>query len=116
MAISVEDYQLLEFFGVEPQLADRHLPWTYNDATYHVQVADIATTFTVSPSYGDVTLNVHRGAEEMVHFSARRVDDIRIVADANYEALQIDLGKNGQVTVRLRPTFELRQRWSAPVR
>ncbi len=116
MPISVQEYELLEFFGVEPQLVDHDIPWTYNDATYHLEMPDVATTFTVSPSYGDVTLVIRRGAEEIVHFSARQVDDIRLVADANYEALQIDLGKNGQVTVRIRPTFELRQRWSAPIR
>ena len=117
MPISVLDFELLEFFGVEPQLADQDSPWTYNSATYHVMVADMATTFTVSPSHGDVSLVVRKGVEEVVHFSARQVDDIRLIADADAddEALQIDLGRNGQVKVRLRPSFELGQWWSAPL-
>ena len=111
------DYELLEFFGVEPSFLDpvAEVGWHYNCVTYRLPLNDYAVEFGVSPACGAVTLIVSQGERTFFHFSARETIDVRVLADASYEALEITIGDGGRVLLRLRPSVEIRQIWAQRV-
>ncbi|KAA9353045.1 hypothetical protein [Larkinella humicola] len=60
MAVNVfpEDYDLISFFEVEPEVLDTDVPWFYNTITFQKQYADELLYCTFSPAYGDLDLTL----------------------------------------------------------
>ncbi len=54
--ISVEEWQLLSFFEVEPQRSDPLSPWLYDDSVYVVINGDTTLSCAIHPAYRDVRL------------------------------------------------------------
>lgn len=118
MGITAEEHELLEFFGVEPEVPDAEWGggWDYLGATYKVDVGEVHVEFGVNPYHSDVSLVVTRADQYLLNFVAHNVDDVRVIAEQQYEALEIRLGEHESLILRLRPRFECRQRWSAHLR
>jgi len=55
-SITAQDWELLSFFEIEPELLDPDAPWVYNDALYNVIFEQNLVSFAVQPSYRDVRL------------------------------------------------------------
>ncbi len=111
MGITATEYELLEFFGVEPTLSDPDNPggWYYNCAVYRIGSGCFAIEFEVSPSYGDVSVVVRNGESKWFEFSARNVDDVRVLADPSWEAVEISLRKGSKILMKTRPNLEITQ-------
>jgi len=105
--ISVEEWQLLAFFEVEPTRADADEAWPYNDFTYVTVVGDMQITFGVAPAYRGFTLTVERCGTKLIELSALSIMDIRYHNEASSEWLEILLSSEQRLDLRLRPAFSL---------
>jgi len=46
-SITAQDWELLSFFEIEPELLDPDAPWVYNDALYNVICEQNLVSFAV---------------------------------------------------------------------
>lgn len=108
--ISAEDFELLSFFEVEPELMDTETPWAYNDAVYHVSKNDLHLSFAIQPSCKDVRLILKQDKHILYELNAMAVLDVRIHADKDNEVLEIIASENESITLRLKPFLSIKQK------
>jgi hypothetical protein len=111
--ITATELQLLECFGVEPQLLDPTDPWCYNDAAYRVEVDGYSVSFAVAPAYQDVRIIVSRGERRIFEFNSMGVRDVRVIDEPGVDAVEVILGQQSSLRLQLRPVFEITQRFDA---
>ena len=105
--ITAEEWQLLSFFEVHPELRDCDVPWCYNDALYTVQQGEFKLSFAISPSYRDVRLILmHRGTR-LYELNAMGVKDVRYRNENKVEELQIEISDLESLSLQLKPHIEL---------
>jgi hypothetical protein len=107
--ITAEEWELLSFFEVEPQLTDPGDPWDFNTALYVIDTAEWRVEFSVSPWHRDFTLEIDSSRGRFFEFTGLDVDDIRVSPDDKDE-LEIVLSPRHKMTLRIRPTLQIRQR------
>jgi hypothetical protein len=111
--IIAQELELLECFGVEPQLLDPGVPWRYNDALYVVEVDGLSVSFAVQPAYRDVRLIVSRGGQRLYELNAVGVADVRIIDELGRDIVEVRLSEREWLRVQVRPTFEITQGFDA---
>lgn len=86
-----EDWELMSFFEVEPQLLDSNLevPWFYNTITFQKQYADELLYCTFSPSYGDLDLTVVRNQKVKLRLDLHHIEEVVVLKDPSGEHLKI---------------------------
>jgi hypothetical protein len=102
--VTVEEFELLSFFGVEPKRADGNVPWPYNDFTYQVSLDEYAVEFVIHPAYKDLSFTLSRNSAELYTFTALSVDDVRYHNHPDREVLEIAISGRQSIWLRLRPT------------
>jgi len=107
--ISAEEVELLSFFEVEPQLADRDIPWPYNDFSYQVALGAYDVTFGICPAHKDLSFSIRHNGAELYKFVALSVKDVRYHRDAETETLEIAISDRESIWLRLRPTVLVTQ-------
>jgi hypothetical protein len=112
--ISAEEWQLLSFFEVEPELTDIDVPWCYNDALYQVQQGDLTLSVAIAPSYRDVRLILKNRGKRVYELNAMGVRDVRYCKEDTVETLKIDISVRESLTLRLKPSIELTHRIEQP--
>lgn len=110
--VSVQEWQLLSFFEVEPTLLDSGVPWSFNDALYLVQQGGISLSFAIAPNYRDVRLILSLGGTQVFEFSGKGVEDVRYEKDGSLEALRIIMHDRSSLRIRVKPKIELFQEYS----
>ncbi|WML58098.1 hypothetical protein [Neobacillus sp. PS2-9] len=86
MAIFPEENDFLSLFECEPTLLDntsKDLPFYYNKATYRFSNGEEDFIVTLSPSYGEVKIQVNQRATKRLLslLDLKRVDKFEITAD-----------------------------------
>jgi hypothetical protein len=107
--ITVQEWQLLGCFGVEPQLLEPNVPWCYNDAAYVVEVDGLSVSFAVQPAYRDVRLIVRRDDQPLYELNAVGIEDMRVLDEPGRDIVEVRLSKREWLRVQLRPRFEITQ-------
>ena len=107
--VSVEELELLSFFEVEPERADRDTPWPYNDFTYQFSVGDYAISFSIAPAYKDLSLSVAHNGADIYGFKGLSVKDVRYHKDSDVETLEIVVSDRDTIWLRLRPSLLITQ-------
>jgi hypothetical protein len=107
--ISGEEWQLLSFFEVEPELREANELWCYNDALYKVQQGDIELSVAIAPAYRDVRIVLKHCDVRIYELNAMAIRDIRYRKDDATETLEIDLGICQGISLRIKPQIELLQ-------
>lgn len=107
--VSVEELELLGFFEVEPSRADPDTPWPYNELTYALSVGQHVVSFTISPSYRDLSLSVIGAGTLIYSFKGRSIKDVRYHKDADVETLEIVVSDRDTIWFRLRPNLAITQ-------
>lgn len=105
--VTIEEWQLLSFFEVEPQLLDADVPWLYNTATYEVEQGPFSLKFSVAPGNYDVRIVLRHDGHLLYELNAILVKDIRYKADVNPEQLEILINDHETLGFRLKPHIEL---------
>ena len=67
--LTVQEWELLSFFEVEPELQD-DAPWAYNDALYTVHQGSLKFTFALAPAYCDVRIILAYGETRIYELNA----------------------------------------------
>jgi hypothetical protein len=90
MAVNVfpDDYELISFFEVEPDVLDADIPWFYNTLTFQKQCADELLYCTFSPAYGDIDLTLSRDQKAKITLNLHNIKSIEILKDSNGEHLK----------------------------
>lgn len=105
--VTVEEWQLLSFFEVEPKLLDADAPWFYNTATYKVEQGPFSLKFSIAPAGFDVRIVLRHGGHLLYKLNAILVKDVRYKADVNDERLEILINDHESLGFRLKPHIEL---------
>jgi hypothetical protein len=108
--ITVEEFELLSFFAVEPVRADGDVPWPYNDFTYRISLDEYSVEFGIHPAYKDLSFSISRKGSELYTFSALSVHDVRYHNHPDREVLEIVVSSRDSIWLRLRPTVLVAQR------
>jgi hypothetical protein len=111
--ITAQEWELLSFFEVEPELLDPSVPWMYNDALYRVARNGQHLTFAVQPSCRDVRLVLSTGEKTLYELTARGVDDVLYRKDDGVETIEIRLDQRNSVLLSLKPQIQICQEWTS---
>ncbi len=109
--ITAQEWQLLSFFEVAPELLDSDVPWIYNDALYCVTHDRLILSFAVQPSYRDVRLMLTTDGQTVYELSAMGVDDVCYRKEDGIETIEIRMDQRHSVFLSLKPHFQIRQKW-----
>ncbi|MEC4806818.1 MAG: hypothetical protein SAJ12_21595 [Jaaginema sp. PMC 1079.18] len=109
--ISIEDWQLLSFFEVEPTLLDKDVPWLYNDSTYLFEQGEISLSFSIQPSYRDVGIILSQRNLVISEYNLFGVEDVIYEKNKKSEILIVKVSENSQIILRLRPSILITQRF-----
>ena len=108
--ITATELELLGCFGVEPQLRDS-VVWFYNEANYSVVVGEYTVSFTLQPSYRDVSIRVWYADRVTFELTATSVTDVRVIDETGIDTVEIQLTPYHLLTMQLRPFFQITQRF-----
>jgi hypothetical protein len=106
-SITAQEWELLSFFEVEPELTDSDVPWVYNDALCCVQRDDFAISVAIAPAYKDVRIIFSHREVKLYELNAMNVKDLRYEAEGGIELLEIEINEVDSLTLRLKPQIEL---------
>ena len=59
--LSIDEYDLVQFFSALPRQLDKGVPWTYNDSVYEDSDSQLHRSFAIAPSVKDVRILVTAG-------------------------------------------------------
>jgi hypothetical protein len=103
--ISVDEYDLLEFFGTIPAQCDAGLPWMYNDSAYEVTDGNTQMSFALVPSSKDVRILLKKGDSSLYELNAMSVDDVKLHDDKRCKSLEVIVSPRESIWLRLKPTI-----------
>jgi hypothetical protein len=108
-SLSIQEWQLLSFFEVEPRLIDRDVPWAFNTAVYDATVGAYRVTLTIAPAYSDFQLQVRSADSTLLDISAKGITDIRYVKSSAGEIIEFLVRPKHLIELRLRPVPYFRE-------
>ena len=106
-AVTAEEWQVLSFFEVEPQLRDPDEPWCYNDAVYIVERGDHRLNFALAPAYRDVRIILTHKNTRLYEFNSMSVQDVRYSDERGDETLEIIISDRERILLRVKPYIEI---------
>jgi|JI9StandDraft_1071089.scaffolds.fasta_scaffold31211_2 hypothetical protein len=109
--ITAQEWELLWFFEVEPELLDAGVPWIYNDALYRVTRNSCTLTFAVQPAYRDVRLILSVDGQTGYELSAMGVDDVVYRKEGCNETLEVQLAPHNSLLLSMKPHIRIHQVW-----
>jgi hypothetical protein len=107
--ITALEWELLACLGVEPQLSEAEVPWSYNDAVYEVEVDGLSISFAVQPWHRDVRIIVRRGDRRFYELNAVGVADVRVLNEPGRDIVEVRLSEREWLRVQVQPSFEITQ-------
>lgn len=107
--ISAEDYELLGFFEVEPEMMEPDDPWPYNDSVYKVKKEGLSLSFAIHPSYKDVRLIIKQNENTIYELNAVGVNDVKISENKSKEYLEIVISERESLILKLKPFITVSQ-------
>lgn len=105
--LTVEEWQLLSFFEVEPTLQDQDVPWCYNDALYEVVRGELKLSFAVAPAYRDLRVILKHRDQKVYELNSMNVKDVVYDKSNGKERLTVQLCDHANIILSLRPSIEL---------
>lgn len=113
-SVTVEEVELLSFFGVVPKLRDPGEPWIYNDALYEASVEGSSVSFALAPSYKDVRLIVTSNDTAIYEFNGVGVHDVRYHSDGGRETLEVQINERDRLWLKIRPSIRVQHESREP--
>jgi hypothetical protein len=105
--VSVEELELLGFFGVEPKRLDLSVPWPYNDFLYEVKQGEMSLTFAVAPAYRDVRIIWKSGSVSLYELNAVGVEDVKYHNDSGRETIEVAISRRNKLWLRILPNISI---------
>jgi len=105
--VSVEELELLTFFGVEPKRLDANVPWPYNDFLYEVDQGEMSLSFALAPAYRDVRIVWKSGSVALYELNAVGVEDVRYHNDSGRETIEVVISQRDKLWLRILPKIQI---------
>ena len=102
-SLSVNEYDLLNFFNAAPAQSDEGLPWEYSDSAYEAGDSHLRVCFAIAPAVKDITIRLTIAGAFVSEFSALGVQDVRHRHAKGREQLEVVVTPRDSVWRSLRP-------------
>ncbi len=109
--LTVEELDLITFFECEPKMANNDVPWRYNDSVYVYSSRGESISFAIAPEYRDVRLIFSGTQGTHFEFNAMSVHDVRYRSETGREYLEVIVSKTFSMTLCLKPTIRIIQKY-----
>ena len=107
--LSVDEYDLLNFFATGPKPVAPDICWNYNCNEYVVENGAMQVSFTIEPSSKYVSLLMHVAGALVFEFSAQGVEDLKYHRDKAGESLEVVTAPQNSIWLTIKPTIAIRQ-------
>ena len=107
MNVTAEEWQVLSFFEVQPELSDPDEPWCYNDAVYVIERDGHRLSFALAPAYRDVRIILTYKNTRLYEFNSMSVQDVRYKDERGDETLEVIVSDRERVLLRVKPHIEI---------
>lgn len=105
--ITAEEWELLNFFEVEPELRDPDVVWMFNDAAYSLHQDGIDLSVAIAPSYRDLRIILRCGQRVLFELNAMSVGDVRVRTEKRQSFLEVVVDDDTSVRVEVRPSLKV---------
>ncbi|MCU0415007.1 MAG: hypothetical protein MUE91_11510 [Ignavibacteriaceae bacterium] len=109
MDISIEEWELMSFFEVEPKKLDKDVIWFYNFNEYKISNGDFELIFSIEPCSADVFILLKRNETISYQLHARYIQDIRLIKDKRGEMLEIIINSRDRILLKINPDIVILQ-------
>jgi hypothetical protein len=110
-----ELYELAYFFGVEPEVMDRDVPWFYNCLTYRASFGDDEVECQIEPGYRQLVVVWVRSGALIARLEMQGIESLRIETERNVHRLVADFGSRGPLDFELQVNPSVHIRWGNQV-
>ncbi|MEM9542655.1 MAG: hypothetical protein AAGA60_24585 [Cyanobacteria bacterium P01_E01_bin.42] len=114
-AVSIEQWELLLFFEVEPEFYEPNDVWPYTTACYRVQQGEISLEFSIYPACRDIQIILEVQGNCFYELGALEIEDVRYFKNAEREILEISLTKCDRLLLQVRPNIKIWQEIAAEI-
>lgn len=104
-ALTLQQGDLERFFCIEAPRSEPGIPWRHSRRTYSGAYEHLQVQLHILPATGEVALTIEVEGFPIYRLDAQRAADVRIHQDTDQEILEITLGEDDRVFVRLRPSI-----------
>ena len=110
--LSVNEYDLVSFFGILPIQLDPDVPWVYNDSLYEAADGDLHLSFAITPSVRNVRVVLKSREATVYELNAMGILDVRHHNDKGRESLELLISSQHSVWLRLKPGISINQEFT----
>lgn len=111
--VTVEELDLLGFFGVEPTVTYPDTPWPYNEFVYSLTCGSTSVSFAIEPAYKDLRIILKNGDLKFYELNAVALEDVSYRNDNGRETLEILLKDGDRIWFGLFPTVAINHDFNA---
>lgn len=98
-----EEYELIGFFECEPQLADKQIPWCYNNLIFTLSREQDIVRCEITPSYGELKLSWKQNGLQRADFQLNHLKGLSVHLGAHDEYMTVTgEGTEPSVIMKLR--------------
>jgi hypothetical protein len=108
-SLSIDEYDLVQFFSALPTQLDEGVPWEYNDSVYDATDSRIQVSFAIAPALRDVRIRLSVDGACIYDFDAIGVEDIRYRREKGRESLEVVIAHGHSVWLTVTPQILIRQ-------
>ena len=107
--LSIDEYDLINFFGTAPTQLDHDVPWQYNDSTYEVADSQLSCSCEIAPSFKHVRVILKMGEKSIYALDAMCVADVKINNDKGRESLEVIVSERESILLQIKPQISVHQ-------
>jgi len=108
--LSVDEFALLNFFGVTPAQRDDDVPWIYNDSAYEVTTGQSQVIFGVAPAAHYTSILLRASGILLYELSANGIEDVRLHNDKGREWLEVVISNRQSIRLRIAPEISISEK------
>ena len=107
--LSVNEDDLLYFFGASPVEFEPGLPWAYNDSVYEIAETQTHLSFAIAPAVRDVRIVITVGGVRILEFNAMGIKDLMYHKEKRLESLEVLIAPGNSLWLSTTPHISIRQ-------
>lgn len=102
-SISAQEWELLSFFEVEPELSEPSEVWEFNDAHYQIELGGLCLSVAIAPFHRDVRIVLESHDHRVYEFAAQGVKDLQYQNEDKCELLLVVIDDNQRLRLQVKP-------------
>lgn len=107
-SLSIDEYDLVQFFSALPRQLDEGVPWAYNDSAYEASDSHLHLSFAIAPAVKDVRILVTIGGTCVYECNLTGVADVRYCTEKGCGFLEIVIASSHSVWLTVKPQISIR--------